>query len=182
MSEPTNKPPAVELNPKSGEPGTMVSPERRAATRLPFSASADICDIQSQAHIVGRCSDLGLGGCYVDTLSPLAVGASVRIRLERDLQNFEAMAVVAYAHVSMGMGLAFTDVKESYYVVLQGWVSELSGETPFRPEVVGMGAEGGIQASVVNLRQGLNELISLMVRKKVISEKEGAGLLHQMFR
>ncbi len=157
-------------------------PERRAQVRYPFTAAAEVYELRSQTRVVGRCSDLGPGGCYVDTLSPFAVGSAVRVRIERDLREFEAEATVAYAHVSMGMGLAFQEVKREHQDVLRLWIADLSGEQPPKLEVAPAEPEAGLLGAIENLRQVLNELVNLMVRKKIITENEAAGLLRQMFR
>lgn len=103
-------------------------PERRQQVRYPFTAAAEVYVTHSQTRVTGRCSDLGPGGCYVDTLSPLVVGTVVRVRIERDMREFEATGVVAYAHVSMGMGLAFREVRPESDAILRSWIAELSGE------------------------------------------------------
>jgi hypothetical protein len=126
------------------------------------------------------------------------VGAAVQIRLERGNREMEATGVVTYALVSMGMGLSFTGIKPEFEAVLKSWIAELSGEPPLIPEEVQPSHERGVQAAmaenqvdpdeqtipeiVMNNRQVLNELINLMVRRKVISEKEAAALLQQMYR
>lgn len=138
----------------------------------------------------GRCSDLSSGGCYIDTLSPFATGAYVKIRLERDGREFIATAVVAYAHASMGMGLAFTEMKREHWDVLRSWIAELSGEQPPEPALAKTAApapepEAAATAAAdagASLRLVLNELIYLLVRKKIITESEASGLLRQMFR
>jgi hypothetical protein len=156
--------------------------ENRAKVRYPFTASAEIYEIRSQTRLTGRCSDLSSGGCYVDTLSPFAVGAVVRVRIVRDSREFEAAAAVAYAHVSMGMGLAFTEIKREHQDVLRSWIAELSGEQPPEPAVSETEPETGPIDGNGNMRLVLNELIYLLVRKKIITENEGAGFLRQMFR
>ena len=163
-------------------PGKEDLPERRRAIRFPFTASAEVRDLRSQASVTGRCSDLGNGGCYVDTLVPFAVGSVVKVRLERSLHEFEALAIVSYAHVSMGMGLAFTEVKPEHQAVLQSWLAELSGEQPRGPEVAAPGLEAGLLQTIENLRQGLNELVNLLARKKLITENEAAAVLRQLSR
>lgn len=162
------------------DPSTCPNPERRGGVRFPFTAAAEVSDIRSETRVVGRCSDLGPGGCYVDTLSPFAVGSAVRVRIERDLREFEAEATVAYAHVSMGMGLAFTSIKEEHQGVLRSWMAELSGEKGPNVDVSFTGHEAGLLSA--NAGPVLNELINLMVRKKLLTENEAAGLLRQMFR
>ncbi len=179
MSERSDNP-IVIPDPLPDEQAKDSGPERRVLVRYPFTAAAEVYDLRSQTRVIGRCSDLGPGGCYVDTLSPLEVGCVVRVRIERDMREFEAVAVVAYAHASMGMGLAFTEIKREHQDVLRSWVAELSGEKSPKGEVSYTGHEAGLRSA--NVGQILNELINLMVRKKLITENEGAGLLRQMFR
>ncbi len=164
------------------EPPKKGGIENRTQVRYPFTAATEVYELRSQARVAGRCSDLSSGGCYVDTLSPFAVGAVVRVRMERDQREFEAAAVVAYAHVSMGMGLAFTEVKREHQNVLRFWIAELSGEQPPEPAESKAEPESEPIDMNANMRLVLNELIYLLVRKKLITENEGAGLLRQMFR
>ncbi len=176
--------PIVFPAPLREEPPKSEAPENRAQVRYPFTAAAEIFELRSQTRVSGRCSDLGAGGCYIDTLSPFAVGAAVRIRMKRDTREFEATAVVAYTHVSMGMGLAFTEVKREFQEVLRSWIADLSGEKAPEPAASATETEpetGAIEANA-NMRLVLNELIYLLVRKKIITENEGSALLRQMFR
>jgi hypothetical protein len=179
--------PIVFPAPAAAEPAKGDRPESRKQARYPFSVAADIHDLRSQARISGRCSDLSSGGCYIDTLSPFAAGAYVKIRLERDGREFVATAVVVYAHASMGMGLAFTEMKREHWDVLRSWIAELSGEQPPEPVLAKTGApapepETPAADTGASLRLVLNELIYLLVRKKIITESEASGLLRQMFR
>lgn len=174
--------PIVFPAPLREEPPKSGGPENRAQVRYPFTAAAEIFELRSQTRITGRCSDLGAGGCYIDTLSPFAVGAVVRIRMKNDTREFEAAAVVAYTHVSMGMGLAFTEIKREHQAVLRSWIGELSGEPVPEPAASATEPETGAVEGNANMRLVLNELIYLLVRKKIITENEGSALLRQMFR
>src|SRR5579864_8912707 len=174
--------PIVFPAPLREEPHKSGSPENRAQVRFPFTAAAEIHELRSQTRVTGRCSDLSAGGCYIDTLSPFAVGAAVRIRMKRDTREFEAAAVVAYAHVSMGMGLAFTEIKREHQAVLRSWIADLSGDQAPEPAASATEPETGEIDANANIRLILNELIYLLVRKKIITENEGSALLRQMFR
>jgi hypothetical protein len=170
----------AEASPKSG------SAENRAQVRYAFTAAAEVYEVRTQTRVTGRCSDLSFGGCYVDTISPFPVGAVVRVHVARELREFEVAAVVAYAHVSMGMGLAFTGMKRQYEEVLRAWITELSGEplpapAP-EPAAAASERETGAIESGANMRLVMNELIYLLTRKKILTEKEGSELLRQMFR
>jgi hypothetical protein len=182
MSEYSDKPLILVPGPSSVPTGEIVHPERRASLRFPFTAAAEVFDILSQARIVGRTSDIGFGGCYIDTLSPFAKGSIVRVRLEQELHEFEALAVVTYANAPMGMGLAFSEIKPEYQAVLKTWMAKLSGEELPASEVFNPGLDSGVMATIDNLRLVLKELVHIMVRKKIISENEGASIMRQMFR
>jgi hypothetical protein len=181
MSEPSDMP-VMFPAPLPEEAAKGGGRENRAQVRFPFTAAAEVYELRSQTRLKGRCSDLSSGGCYVDTLSPFPVGAVVRVRIERDKREFEAESVVAYAHVSMGMGLAFKEIKPEHEDVLRSWIADLSGEQP--PEPAASTSERETEATEVNanVRLVLNELITLLVRKGMITETEGARLLRQMFR
>ena len=104
--------------------------------------------------------------------------------MESDGHVFEAPAVVAYAHVQMGMGIAFTEVKRESQAVLRSWMARLTDETS--PEVEASSLEAAKMAESAtdpNARLGdSSKLIALLVRRKLISEPEGAELSRQMFR
>ena len=80
--------------------------EKRRHPRYPFSATAEIIDIQAKTRITGRTSDIARMGCYIDTISPLAANAAVALRITQGKESFETRATVAYSLVGMGMGLA----------------------------------------------------------------------------
>jgi hypothetical protein len=102
--------------------------------------------------------------------------------MERDGREFESAAVVAYAHVSMGMGLTFTEMKREHQEVLRSWIGELSGEASCEPVAFTPKHETVAIDTDANARLVVNELIYLLVRKKIITENEGAELLREMFR
>jgi hypothetical protein len=154
--------------------------ERRVQQRFPFTAEAEVMELRSQARVTGRCSDLGPGGCYVDTLTPLAVGAEVRVSVTRDTRKFESAAVITYAHPSLGMGLKFGGISEENRRVLNSWVSELSG-APAAPSEM-RADESAATDGNTNVLIVLNQLITLLVRKKILTEKEGTGFLRKMFQ
>jgi len=182
MSEHSDNPLILVPAPVVSESEVENGPERRGVVRYPFTAAAEVTDLRSQTRVTGRSSDLGLGGCYIDILSPFGVGSDVHVRLEREQHVFEAFATVTYAQVSMGMGLAFTEIRPEHQAVLQAWVAGLSGKGSSKHELPPSGSESEILSNVLNLQQVLNEFINLMVRKKAITEAEGTALLRQLFR
>jgi PilZ domain len=111
-----------------------VPEERRRNLRFPFSATVEAIENQSGTKIVGRTSDLGLGGCYVDTISPFPVGTEAKIRITRDNESFDAQAKVVFSMVGMGMGLAFVSAQPKQVRLFQRWVQEISGQPVAAPE------------------------------------------------
>ena len=163
----------------------MPVQERRASVRYPFTASADVVDLESGARLAARTSDLARGGCFVDTISTFPVGTGVAIRLTFERKTFEAKARVVYAQQGMGMGLAFSTVEPDQLWVLEKWLGALSGQLP--PELT---EEEPTERSVLepvssgNAEPGfvLNELIIALMRKHVLSESEGKQLLQKLVR
>lgn len=110
---------------------TPAHSKKRAVRRCAFVASAEIIEPASGARISARTSELGLGGCYIETLNPLPDGSLVQCRILRDQGVFEAQAKVVYSHASFGMGLAFTEMAPEQRLLLENWLAELV--TQLRP-------------------------------------------------
>ena len=181
MPEHSNKPIVIPA-PVPGDLKAKNTPERRGKRRFPITAAAEVFEIRSQARVLGRCSDLSAGGCYIDTISPFAAGAKVRVRIERDSVQFEAEGVVAYANIPMGMGIAFRSIRPEYQTVLRSWIAELSGEAAPEDGLPLSQQDAGTPPEIEDLRQAFNDLINLMVRKRILSDDERARLLRDIFR
>ena len=60
--------------------GQSKTAERRGANRHTITAAAEIVDVASGARFTTRTSDLGPGGCFVDSLTPFPIGSKVQSR------------------------------------------------------------------------------------------------------
>jgi len=105
----------------SGDPDRA----RRAVKRCSFVASAEVLDLGTDTKLAVRVSELGLGGCYVDTLNPFPEGTQVRLKIVRDDGTFEAKTRVVYSQSSFGMGLAFVEMSPEHKALLQKWIADL---------------------------------------------------------
>jgi PilZ domain len=103
----------------------MELTQRRSVRRCALVASAIVTEMPSGAQLSARTSDLGLGGCYIDTLNPFPEGTLVQLRIVRDQGAFETRAKVVYCHPKFGMGLAFTETAPDQKSVLENWLAEL---------------------------------------------------------
>lgn len=155
--------------------------ERRRHLRFPFTASVEAIETESHVKLTGRISDLGLGGCYVDTLNPFAVGTVIKIRLTREEVTFEADAKVVFSQVGMGMGVSFISAMPQQFPIFQRWLNELAGESlpglepPKETEVDLILANSTKNSDFV-----LHELLIALMRKGVLSEVEGKEMLQNL--
>src|SRR5215831_13236915 len=101
--------------------------ERRGNDRLPVIASAEIIELSSGARFSTRTTDLGPGGCFVDTLTPFPVGSQVRVTVFRNNTNFETRGTVVYSQQGLGMGIAFAELEPKQRAALDTWLAELTG-------------------------------------------------------
>src|SRR5258708_6989547 len=79
--------------------------DRRYAIRYPFAAGAEILDLKSGTRLSCVTSDLSLGGCFVCTRRPLAVGRRVRFTLRHEAKTLTGIAMVRVSKPRAGMGL-----------------------------------------------------------------------------
>jgi hypothetical protein len=92
-------------------------------------------------NITGLVTDLGVGGCYVDTQNPLAEGTEVEIRFSSVSGTFRCRGFVAYAVFGEGMGLVFTETAPDQEISVLDWVSRFRqsgyGQRLIRGEAIG---------------------------------------------
>ena len=182
--------------------------ERRAEPRYPVAAMAEATELNSHTRVSGRISDIGIGGCYFEVMSPFAVGAELHVRITRNQQSMTANAKVLYSTGGMGMGLIFTAVAPEQQNIIQHWVGELSGSgvSPLQDPQAGGGhsASGPVASNAGSStqvtselvhepagaaertgmnedpRNVLNELITLLMRNRVLTDAEGKNLIRKL--
>jgi hypothetical protein len=100
--------------------------ERRVSDRVILSLAAELIESQAGAKISGRMSDCCMFGCFVDTINTFPDKTTVRLRLRKGAEMFEAEAIVAYSQVRLGMGLAFTYISQENRRMLESWIAGAS--------------------------------------------------------
>lgn len=156
------------------EPGTMEA-DRRNAIRYQLTVSAEVVEVRSGTRFSTRTTDLGPGGCFVDTLMPLPVGSDVNIRMHKDNINFEATGSVTFSQAGLGMGIAFTEMPPEKQTAFDAWLAELTMVRPASFEThraAGRATHGKEKGSALTQR-----LIRLLVKRNLITEAEAAALL-----
>ncbi len=167
-------------------PTRRLGKERRTSPRYPFTATCDATEPKSGAKIIGRTSDLGRGGCYIDTIGPFPPGTNLVVRINRENQTLKIAAKVVFAQPGMGMGLAFGDAEPDQRAILDQWIAEQSGEPVERPNLSaldsGSSSPAGARIGEIHPLYVLNELILLLLQKGVLTETEGKSLLQKLLK
>src|ERR1700690_281121 len=158
-----------------GAHSTVKEAERRGADRHSFTASADVIELSSGARFSTRTTDLGPGGCFVDTMTPFPVGAKVRVTVKKAKSDFQTEGTVEYSQSGLGMGIAFAELNADQRLALQEWLAELTGEKQLLHDVpraakTSVFGHGMDHASLVRL-------VQLMISKGILTEAEGSSVL-----
>lgn len=109
---------------KEGSRSVLVR-DRRYAIRHPFAADAEFIDLGAGSAGSGVTSDLSLGGCFICTSKPLEMSSRLKLKLTREDQIVEALAVVRIVKPRVGMGIEFLDVEGKHHRMLDRWLVEL---------------------------------------------------------
>jgi PilZ domain len=168
----------------SAAPGEEVK-ERRGWPRYAIMAMARVLEPRSMAKIEGRCTDLGAGGCYVDSVSAFPADILVQVRISQGQRHIESPARVIYSKAGMGMGLTFTEMELSERAKLESWLYELSGGSEHAPGLTDPAQISGsraLQPTPVAAREraALLHLIDLLARKHHITAREAEELIREL--
>ena len=87
--------------------------DRRIVKRLPVRAGIKVKQEENQVTQWGICRDISSGGCYVETTSPLPVGAKVEIVLYLDEREIRPNGIVRSSKSGWGMGIQFTKMNST---------------------------------------------------------------------
>jgi hypothetical protein len=149
--------------------------ERRGGLRYQVTVAAEVIELISGTRFSTRTTDLGPGGCFVDTLMPLPVGSSVRVRLHKDNVSIEALGTVTYSQSGLGMGVAFDAMPPERARALDAWLAELTAAKPHSFDA--SQASNRAPAKHAQPADTAQRLVRLLVKRGVISEADAAALL-----
>jgi hypothetical protein len=154
-----------------------VDSERRNAIRYQLTVSAEVVELKSGTRFSTRTTDLGPGGCFVDTLMPLPIGSGVSICLNKDNISFETTGKVTFSQAGLGMGIAFGEMPPEKQAAFDAWLAEL---TMVRPASFETHRGAPRTAHAKDKAPALTQrLIRLLVKRNVITEAEAAALLEE---
>ncbi len=150
--------------------------DRRGSARTQFTATAEVTELGSGAKFSARTTDLGPGGCFVDTMLPFPVGSDVSVILHKGKNKFETGGSVVYSQTGLGMGIAFGELTPDRRVALDDWLGEVTAEKRAGFEVHPPSPKSGPVRGPDHAI--LVRMIHLLVSKGILTEAEGAALLH----
>jgi hypothetical protein len=105
----------------------------RRTPRYPCSASAELtCDGSVE---ITRVTELSRFGCYLETSKSLPTGKRVTLKIMDGGQLFEATATVLYCRRTLGMGVAFREVKSTFQIILEEWLRQSLERQSKRPSI-----------------------------------------------
>jgi hypothetical protein len=160
--------------------GAAAHDERRRSTRHTVSAVVQVVDTRSGTRLTTRASDLGLGGCYVDTLTPLPVGTEVKLGLHKDKVLIELTGKIVYSHPGLGMGIAFVEAASEHRAALEEWLGSLSQVTYSAPAASIRAADpspagrssGDPGTHGAEARGAMDRLVNLLLAKGILSDED----------
>jgi hypothetical protein len=158
---------------------TVKEAERRGGDRHVFTASADVVELSSGARFSTRTTDLGPGGCFVDTTNPFPTGSILHVKLHKGKTTFETSGMVVYSQHGLGMGIAFNDLTPERRTALEAWLADITGDRHTHEVGVESGTSHHAAAPkpVGSQKTSLVRLVQLLIGKGMLTEAEGASVL-----
>jgi PilZ domain len=163
---------------ESSSKSATKNAERRRGDRHIFTAAAEVVELSSGARFSTRTTDLGPGGCFVDTLVPFPVGVKVHVGVRKGKTQLDTNGVVVYSQPGLGMGIAFDSLDQSQQQALEKWLMEITGSksivfsfsTPKPKEPV---SPQSVDQPVIR------QLLRLLVSKGLITAAEAASVMYE---
>jgi hypothetical protein len=165
--------------PLGGKSTGVKDLERRSEDRHMFTACAEVEELSSGARFSTRTTDLGPGGCFIDTTNPFPVGAQVRVTVRKGKNEFHTPGTVVYSQHGLGMGISFCDLDAEQRKALGLWIGEITGDvhgSAARPHAAQQVPRGEVNHGTVSDRAALVRLVRLMITKGIFTEAEGSSV------
>jgi PilZ domain len=154
--------------------------ERRSGERHQISAMVQVLEMRNGIRITARTNDLSRGGCFLDALTPLAVGSRVRLLLSRQNSGFEALGTVTYSQAGLGMGIAFNNTQPEHQRVLDAWLD--AANSPSGPSDDGHASSATPDEHQATLSMAVEKLVRLLVSRRILTAEDGATFFRNLPR
>jgi PilZ domain len=105
--------------------------ERRRHPRYQVSLEIEVRESATSFSSRGSTTDVSLGGCYVATIFPLAVGSKIEFTMWAGEDSVRGRGTVQTCHPGVGMGIQFLDLDSEARIKLE---RHLRSATPAESE------------------------------------------------
>jgi len=146
--------------------GSAAPAERRRYPRYACGGAVKLQNENTNLPTWARLADIGLGGCYLELLSPLPLQTPVQLAIEADDLEIEGRGVVRTTHPGVGNGVAFTQMKADDWQRLNQLIARLASPTPREPP------PPAVPAAEPDLAQPLQVLLELLEKKGILTRDE----------
>jgi len=170
--------------------GIVAPPERtnsgtadkRKSPRYKCQGSARLQRVGSTVATWATFSDISMHGCYVETASPLDMGAQLGLKLEANGFRVEATGEVRVVYPSLGMGISFTKVSEEDAKRLRELVRSISPASVIlgsRPAPRSPSIASGALPPVVNAGATLQAIVKFFEDRHMLGREEFLRILRK---
>ena len=154
--------------------------ERRRYPRYRCSGTVQLSKEGGGPSVWMNLADIGLGGCYLETLSPVPLNTNVQLLIHIEDMNIRGRGKVRTVHPTVGNGIAFTHMSAEDWKRLHQLIARLdatgSRQTKVpasRPAGPPAAAPPPVRAAVQDdTRQSLEALLQILERKGLITRDE----------
>jgi hypothetical protein len=154
--------------------------ERRSGARSHFVASTEIIDVHTGERSRVRTADLSSRGCYIDTLNPLPLAATVRLQVEKENETIEFRAKVVSSHLGSGMGLVFEGVTDEQRSMLAKWLRGKSARLVAGSKVLPEHQKDAESKGQFAEASHFLSLVDVLYRKGILDESDVGSLLRDL--
>ena len=111
--------PGAQPAPAAAVPNSWAGRERRQFARHTCRIETQLTTEDGSSGMGGKITDLSLGGCYIEMLSPLPVGTAIQLSFNLEDAALRLSGKVCSSHMGMGMGVAFTMMSPDHFEKLR---------------------------------------------------------------
>ena len=142
-------PEMLSSRPSAPTPAPSSQSERRGHPRYGCSGVVHMNRRGEPFKSTGKLTDLSLGGCYAESMSPFPVGTELEMILRVGQIEVRTLGAVRTAHPLIGNGIEFMDIGDEDRSRLETIIQQLSSAaTPDDDTVVEAGPREGVRFSV----------------------------------
>ncbi len=145
--------------------------ERRKFPRRSCRLETQITMTDCSLRVSGTLTDISLGGCYVEMLSPLPINTDVELDFIVDNSNFHMGGQVRNSRSGLGMGIAFRDVSVEIRERLRRFTDPARSDSE-TGKVTAPHAATKSEPHALTISNALEAVVRVLLRKGIVTKEE----------